>query len=352
MIRRLVATVTSGALIGGCGAAWPNKAAGLARPEVHRIETIDVLPVDLEVWTENGYPQPPEAVRDAASNLLLTSAVEVVQNRQYAIDGLIDWNGAIDGRGEVMPAADVDATIATLAHYDEVAGRYTLHLPDPHLPSKLGQVSGADATLYIGGWGYVAAHHDSTGEKIAEGVLIGVAVIAVVAIVAIALSGSHGGGSHGGGSHGGGGGGSHGGGGGRGHAAPIFHDHRTVATTDSPQFASIVVHDHRSTEGLAPIVRDHRGGDVGVHVSESRPTRVDTAIDIVDDIDVSRPEHPDWSGDVPQGEDPEMYVEMTLVDNATGLVVWHAHQKFPASAASKDDLARVARTMLASLPGR
>ena len=89
-----------------------------------------------------------------------------------------------------------------------------------------------------------------------------------------------------------------------------------------------------------------------MHVSESRPTRVDTAIDIVDDIDVSRPEHPDWSGDVPQGEDPEMYVEMTLVDNSTGLVVWHAHQKLPASAASKDDLARVARTLLASLPGR
>ena len=80
---------------------------------------------------------------------------------------------------------------------------------------------------------------------------------------------------------------------------------------------------------------------------------LDTAIDIIDVIDPQTPEHPDWSGDVPAtGEDSQMYVEMTLVDNATGLVVWHAHQKFPASAASKEDLARVARTMLASLPGR
>ena len=351
MVRRLVATVTSGALLGGCGATWPNRAAGLARPEVHRIETIDVLPVDLEVWTENGYPETPEAVRDSAASQLLISAVDVVQQRSFAIDGLIDWNGAIDGRGEVMPPADLDATIATLARYDLAAGQYTLHLPDPRLPAKLGAVSGADATLYIGGWAYVAAHHDSTGEKIAEGVLIGVAVIAVVAIVAIALAGSKGGG-HGGGSHGGGGGG--GGSHGSGHAAPSFHDHRAVAADPNPQFASIIVHDHRSTEGLDKIVRDHRSTSVepGVHVSESHPVRVDTAIDIVDDIDLSRPQHPDWSGDVPQGEDPAMYVEMTLVDNSTGLVVWHAHQKFPASAASKEDLARVARTMLASLPGR
>jgi len=348
MFRPLVATITSGALI-GCGASWPNKAAALSRPEVHQIQTIDVLPIDLEVWTENGYPITPEEIRDAASNDLMVTALDAVQKRSYVIDGLIDWNGAIDGRGEVMPPADVDATIATLARYDTVAGQYALHLPDPHLPAKLGGVSGADATLYLGGWAYVAAQHESTGEKIAEGVLIGVAVIAVVAIVAIALSGSK---SHGGSSHGGGGGGSHGGGGG-GHAAPAFHDHRTVATTDSPQFATIVVHDHRSTEGAGSIIRDHRGSEPsgGVRVSESHPVRIDTAIDIVDSLDPQRSVHPDWSGDVPEGGDAQMYVEMTLVDNATGAVVWHAHQKFPANAASKQDVARVARTMLASLPG-
>ena len=43
---------------------------------------------------------------------------------------------------------------------------------------------------------------------------------------------------------------------------------------------------------------------------------------------------------------------MTLVDNRSGQVLWHAHQKFPASAASKDDVNRVVRTMLASLPAR
>ena len=337
MLRAVTATVLSGVLLGGCGATWPNRAAALATPRVHQVTTVDVLPVDLEVWTENGYPQPPEDVRDGASTRLMAGAVDLLQKNGYAIDGLIDWNGEIDGRGAVLAQGDLEQTIATLARYDLKTGQLPLRLPDPQLPAKLG-ASGADATLYIGGWAYVAAHHDSTGEKVAEGILIGVAIIAVVAIVAIALSSK--GDSHGGGSHGGGGG-SHGGGGG-GHSSPTFHDHRGgVAAADHPSFVTV---------GTASI-RDHRGSAPAMHVSGGHSVHVDTAIDIIDSIDPQTVQHPDWSGDVPaSGEDSQMYVEMTLVDNATGTVLWHAHQKFPANAASQDDVARVARTLIASLP--
>lgn len=352
MLRALTATICSGALI-GCGATWPNRAAALAAPQVHQVTTVDVLPVDLEVWTENGYPVTPEDVRFDASSQLMASTVETIQQRAYAIDGLIDWNGEIDGRGAVMDRGAVESTIATLARYDVATGRLPMRLPDPQLPTKLGAVSGADATLYIGGWAYVAAHHESTGEKVAEGVLIGIAIVAVVAIVAIAIAGASkgSGGSHGGG----GGGGSHGGGGG--HSAPTFHDHRGVAAADNPQFASVIVHDHRTAEGGGPSFHDHRSSSGpssgGVRISSSHSVHIDTAIDVVDSIDPQTPEHRDWSGDVPAGgEDSQMYVEMTLVDNATGTVLWHAHQKFPANAASKEDLARVTRTMLASLPAR
>jgi hypothetical protein len=347
MIREAVALITSGALL-GCGASWPNRANALAAPQVHDVTTVDILPIDLEVWTENGYPLTPDAVRDGASYQLISTAMEALQQRRYAIDGLIDWNGQIDTRTAVMDPLDVEHTIATLARYDLRTGRSPVRLPDPQLPARLGAVTGADATLYIGGWAYVAAHHTSTGEKVAEGILIGVAIVAVVAIIAIAVAGGskggHGGG-HGGGGHGGGG---HGGGG---HSAPTFHDHR-VAAADHPQFASLVVHDHR-TGGL---LRDHRssgssGG--GVHVSSDTHVHLGTAIDIIDALDPQTPTHPDWSGDVPaNSEHSQMYVEMTLVDNTTGAVLWHAHQKFPASAASKDDMNRVVRTMLASLPAR
>jgi hypothetical protein len=63
----------------------------------------------------------------------------------------------------------------------------------------------------------------------------------------------------------------------------------------------------------------------------------------------------DWNADpaLPHdGGEPQMYLEMTLVDNHTGLALWHAHQIFPASAASAKDTARVARAMLDQLPGR
>src|SRR6185436_18117391 len=64
---------------------------------------------------------------------------------------------------------------------------------------------------------------------------------------------------------------------------------------------------------------------------------------------------PDWGEDpaLPHdGGESQMYLEMTLVDNHTGLALWHAHQIFPASAASAADIARAARTMLNLLPGR
>ncbi|HEX8115300.1 MAG TPA: hypothetical protein VF516_46555 [Kofleriaceae bacterium] len=47
-----------------------------------------------------------------------------------------------------------------------------------------------------------------------------------------------------------------------------------------------------------------------------------------------------------------MYLEATLIDNRTGLVVWHAHQTFPAQLDHADDTERVMRTLLAQLPPR
>jgi hypothetical protein len=45
-----------------------------------------------------------------------------------------------------------------------------------------------------------------------------------------------------------------------------------------------------------------------------------------------------------------MYLEMTLVDNRTGMPIWHARQAFPAGADRPQDVDRAARVMLASLP--
>jgi len=62
---------------------------------------------------------------------------------------------------------------------------------------------------------------------------------------------------------------------------------------------------------------------------------------------------PDWEDDpeLPHdGDQSQMYLEMTLVDNRTGLALWHAHQTFPAQLGHHEDTARAMRTMLALLP--
>ena len=45
-----------------------------------------------------------------------------------------------------------------------------------------------------------------------------------------------------------------------------------------------------------------------------------------------------------------LYLEMTLVDNRDGRVLWHVAQRFPASGASDEAVTRAARAMLATLP--
>jgi hypothetical protein len=134
--------------------------------------------------------------------------------------------------------------------------------------------------------------------------------VAIVVIAAIAK-----------GSHGGGGGGGHGGGGGGGGAGHIAAS---------------------AGRGI---------GHVASHVAARVALRTIDAFGRTAEVIA---DHPEWASEpgVPHGGDSQMYLEMTLVDNHTGLALWHGHQTFPASAAKAGDVERAARTILASLPAR
>jgi hypothetical protein len=271
---RVIATVVSVLVVACGGPQWPGSVTTAA--VAHHHGTVDLLPLDLEVWTEAGYNANVEQLRSDAETHITNAALAALTSHAYGIGAVIDWNGDYSG-GHAIEHDTLRATIATLARY---GSNIPDTLPSPHLPTTLGAMTGADATLYIGGWSFVANHRESTADKIAEGIAYALVIVAVIAVVAaISESGSH---HHG--------------------AAAVS---RSIA------------------EPLA-----------------------ETALDVMVDA------HPSWSTDpdLPHDGDSRMYLEMTLVDNHSGLALWHAHQQFPANATSGEDVERAANALLATLP--
>lgn len=315
---QILATCLS--LAAACGgAAWPAGAMSVTGAPQQPISTIDVLPLDLELWTESGHERNPGDLRMFAESRLLGGALGALTKRGYSVGAQIDWDGNYAG-GAALAPNDLDATIGALARYGESTQKAPGRLPVPYLPARLGTQTGSDATLYIGGWSYVAKDRMSTGEKVAAGIAIALVVVVVVAIVVAVLSDKDSKSSGGG--------------------------HR----------ASTGVRDHRvggSSEGASGGVLVTAGGGI-----RHRSTGAQVAVSVLDafgrtaEVIASHPAWSEYPAAPHEGEDSKMYVEMTLVDNRTGLALWHSHQLFPASGASADDVDRVARTLLASLPAR
>jgi hypothetical protein len=325
VLRSFVACATTTAFLAtGCTAdrPWPRQPVAVTTQAfAHQAEiaTIDVLPLDLQMWGEPDYHGDLDSVRSGAEVNIMNVALDALAKRNYAVGAMIDWNGDYPG-GNALSKNELIATVGSLGHYGAAVAEHPGELPVPFLPARLGTTTGADATLYVGGWSYVAKHRDSTGDQIVEGIVIGLLVISVVAIIAMVSKSSKS--SHGGG----GGGGGHGGGGGGGGSHGGFSAARGVGHVHG---AGAFHHGPGATEQIIDAF-----GRAAVDVAL-------TSADWGEDPDLPH-----------SGADSQMYLEMTLVDNHTGLALWHAHQVFPASAASAADTARVARTMLAQLPGR
>jgi hypothetical protein len=59
-----------------------------------------------------------------------------------------------------------------------------------------------------------------------------------------------------------------------------------------------------------------------------------------------------WSQrpELPRRGRSALYLEMTMVDNRDGHVLWHVAQRFPASGGSQADVTRAAEALLSTLP--
>jgi hypothetical protein len=325
----VVAVAVSAAFLAACGHTWPKTTPSAADPQFaarHRaITTIDILPVDVEAWTHPGAKRTPDQLRLESEADLLGAAANELLSRGYLVDTTIGWDGTyVTPEGATAAAltpAELFATVESLSTYG-LAVQQTNRLPPPFLPARLGAASGADATLYIGGWTF-AGNDRTTGGKIVEGILIGVAIVGIIAIIAMAAKDSGGLGNLGG---------------------KVAHGAIRVASSA----ARVALRAGNATLHLVKDVAQATGDllEPTVHVLDAFG-RSNTHITVF-----SGPRPPVWSErpEAPKKGHSRTYLELTLVDNHSGLVLWHARQQFPTHAGSGPKAEKIVRSLMSSLP--
>jgi hypothetical protein len=351
--RVVLAMVLAAVITSGCSSSWPRVTSvsdarfnSWAPPA-----SIDVLPVDLEVWTSKEIKDNPDELRQKAESSIIGAATEQLFQRGYAVGAVLDWQGQFVGASGQLTYAyapiELLDTIDALSSFGTAIG-VTREMPAPYLPVRLGERTGSEATLYIGGWGFAGKRTASTGETIAKGVLIAVAIVGVVAILAILAKSDSGGKIL------------DGVGKGVGTAAKVATSAGRVALRTAARAGNVVVEVARAGAqnlDVAPGVHVDltvadvgRSGDQVVAAAPQQGDvfgRTETHLNLV-------PGRPEWSqqADAKHSGSSAMYLEMTLVDNRTGLVRWHAHQRFPANPRNPGNITRAVKAMLASMPAR
>lgn len=329
---RLLSVALAVALATGCSTTWPrvtsvsNASFGSAAPF-----SIDVLPIDLEVWVQPGVKDDADAVRAQAESHIGAMVAESLYRQGHNLGALLDWRGvyvAADGREVVaLEPPALLATVDSLASYG-TAMQVTKELPVPYLPARLGQSTGSDATLYIGGWGFVGKK-SNLGSQVATAVIVAVAVIGVVALLAVLSKKSDGVGKV-----------LDGAGKGVGQAGRAMASAGRVALRAAARAGTAVV-------DLAKV-----GADVTLDVVSEVGRLPDDAFGREEthrNLVSGRPEWSQAPGAKERGASA-LYLEMTLIDNATGLVRWHAHQQFPANPKNPKQVSRAVASMLAAMP--
>jgi hypothetical protein len=334
-MTRLAALGLSAALVStACGPSWPAVRAS-ADPSFaagkRGVRTVDVLPADVQIWTLPGAADEPEAIAESFDGHVAGALPGLLARRGYQVAGNLDWSGAfVSPRGfreQALSPQQLAETAHALSGYGvarERAGEAGLA---PHLPHRLGAATGADATLYIGGWAYAGKKGESTGKKVAKGIAIGlVAAIIIVAVIAAVKGGGKGPGRIGGRVAGG-----------------AARGAVRVAGRAAGGFGRVALRLGRGAVRVAAEVARH--STIEIHAGSGSYGHRHTHVEWY----AGRPDYYNEPGAPRRGRSAAM-IEMTLIDNATGQVLWHARQRFPASPASPGDTRRVLETMIAAMP--
>lgn len=317
----------------GCARSWPTvRSVGDADfLAAGGVRTVDVLPLDVAVWVSQGRGEAPDEVADYFAASAEREIFAHLAGRGYDVAATIGPDGVyrrMDGREAIALAPEqLQAIEASLAAYGAAQQRTTNVLLTPYLPVRLGAATGADATLYVGGWTY--AGQDASGVKagdVAKYVLIGLFIVVIIAVAVVVAR------------KGGGGGGGRGGGGGGGSAAG-----RAVGGAGSAAARAIGGTGRGVAHGVGQVARSSLDVLRAFNYTEDAWGRHHTHLNVY----LSMPMAP---APQPPSGPSRTALEMTLIDNHRGVVLWHARQEFPASPANGRDVRDVIGSMMAGLP--
>ncbi len=302
-----------------------------------KIRTIDVMPFDVQLWTYQGNRVSAETLGNHFQAAARAASLNGLIRRGYDVAARMDWQGSYIGpRGEdrqALTAEELDGTAYSLSSYGHAVGRSNGQLIAPYLPYRLGQETGSDATLYVSGWTYVGKKNNSTGKKIVKGVAIGLLIVAAVAIVAVVIA-SKGKALKGFGK----GAGRAAAGAGKAMGKAVVTVGRGAGRVTGGLLRGIARSGPKIMRGIM------RSGPDMVRIADALG-RSHTHID----LNLGRPDYYKRPRTPKKGRS-QTYLEMTLIDNQTGAVLWHAQQRFPANGAKREQVHKAFNRLMASMP--
>jgi hypothetical protein len=344
----------------GCGRSWPT-VRPVGDPDFmaqrRTVTSIDVLPVDVEVGVWQGSQEPVEDVSNTFYGVAEPTIQEALAGRGYRVATMIRWDGSFDrmdggAAGRTLSEEQVQAVAGSMALYARAQSTHTDRLLYPYLPVKLGEATGADATLYVGGYAFAGDDPDPIDfGDVVKVVLIVAVIVVVIAIVAAGAK--------------------NGGGGGIGKAAgnAVQAGGRVIATVGRGALhlgaaalkasgrvlevgARVAVEMNTCCWEYDPYYDDygyygpdaygHEGVQVIIPIDPQQPPPQAPPVQVV----------PPPLKKMPSVGRSKTYIEMTLVDNRTGQVLWHARQEFNANPSKPGDARQVMLRMLKTIPQR
>jgi hypothetical protein len=168
--------------------------AAAARQRSAEIVTVDLLPVETRLSTFEDDPARVEAVGAAFRSMVMAGMGAALRGRRYRLASIIDRSGnySVGTVRRAMTDMELADTLGLLNAHAEEQTRSPGRLVPVSLPARLGAATGSQATLYVGGEGYVGDDRMDMADFMEALALLSAAATAVGTVGALVEDGTPG----------------------------------------------------------------------------------------------------------------------------------------------------------------